>query len=302
MIKGIDISNHQPSVDFNALKNSVQVVIMKATEGVTYKDPLLESHYQKAKEIGFPVGFYHFMSESTSPLEQAEAFYKAIKDKQYEILPCLDIETNNQNRSSSQITDRCLEFLNKFKELSAIDCMIYTGGYFGRDNLDSRIKRYKAWIAHYGVSSPMSTGFNEVVGHQYTSSGNVHGINGNVDLNNFTEGIFINVQQPIVEQPRQQVNTGDSSIRALQQEIKTQFDAGLVVDGIPGPKTLAAAPLVKEGAQGNITRWIQSKVGTTADGVFGPNTKQAVKNYQASRGLSADGIVGQNTWRKLLGL
>lgn len=301
MIKGIDISNHQPSVDFNALKNSVQVVIMKATEGVTYKDPLLESHYQGAKAAGFQVGFYHFMSESSSPSQQAEAFYNAIKDKQYEILPCLDIETNNQNRSASQITDRCLEFLNKFKELSGIDCMVYTGGYFGRDNLDKRIKSYKAWIAHYGVSSPMSTGFNEIVGHQYTSSGNLHGINGNVDLNNFTEGIFIN-SQPIVEQPRQQINTGDSSIRTLQQEINSQFTAGLVVDGIPGPKTLAAAPLVKEGAQGNITRWIQGKVGTSADGVFGPNTKQAVKNYQASRGLSTDGIVGQNTWRKLLGL
>jgi murein L,D-transpeptidase YcbB/YkuD len=141
-----------------------------------------------------------------------------------------------------------------------------------------------------------------VVGHQYTSSGNVHGINGNVDLNNFTEEIFVNSKQPIVEQPRQQVNTGNSSIRTLQQEINIQFAAGLVVDGIPGPKTLAAAPLVKEGAQGNITRWIQSKVGTRADGVFGSNTKESVKNYQASRGISADGIVGQNTWRKLLGL
>ncbi len=302
MLKGIDISNYQVNVDFNALKNAVQVVIIKATEGVSFIDPKLESHYQGAKNAGFPVGFYHFMSEKTSPSEQAVEFYNAIKNKSYEIIPVLDIENNSQNRNASQITDRCLEFLAKFKELSGLDCIIYTGGYFGRDNLDSRIKRYKAWIAHYGVSAPMATGFYNVVGHQYTSNGRVSGINGNVDLNNFTEGIFINNQQTPVEPPRQESNSGNNIIRELQQEFNRQLNSGLVVDGIAGPKTLSAAPLIKQGAQGNITKWIQEKVGTTPDGIFGVNTKQAVINFQKSQGLSADGIVGQNTWRKLLGL
>ncbi len=35
------------------------------------------------------------MSEKTNPSKQAEDFYKAIKDKEYNVLPCLDIETNN---------------------------------------------------------------------------------------------------------------------------------------------------------------------------------------------------------------
>ncbi|SHH50365.1 N-acetylmuramoyl-L-alanine amidase [Clostridium intestinale] len=96
--------------------------------------------------------------------------------------------------------------------------------------------------------------------------------------------------------------SGDTYIIEIQQEFNKQFNSGLSVDGIPGPKTLAASPLVKEGAQGNITRWIQSKVGTHVDGVFGPITKQAVKNYQNHTGLYVDGVVGQNTWRKLLGL
>ncbi|WP_326513762.1 GH25 family lysozyme [Clostridium intestinale] len=307
MIKGIDISNHQPSVDFNALKNSVQVVIMKATEGVTYKDQLLESHYQKAKIAGFPVGFYHFMSESTSPSEQAEAFYKAIKDKQYEILPCLDIETNNQNRSATQITDRCLEFLNKFKELSGIDCMIYTGGYFGRDNLDSRIKGYKAWIAHYGVNSPMSTGFSNVVGHQYTSSGNVHGINGNVDLNNFTEGIYISGQHTTIDQLRKEIDI-NGWVARLQTECNMQGFSNQKIDNAPGPVTLGGCPMLKLGASGKITRLLQERLNAlgfncgTIDGIFGDKTRAAVIAFQASRGLSQDGIVGQNTWRKLLGL
>lgn len=35
------------------------------------------------------------------------------------------------------------------------------------------------------------------------------------------------------------------------------------------------------------------------DGIFGSQTRNAVINYQRSRGLSADGIVGCNTWRSI---
>ena len=35
------------------------------------------------------------------------------------------------------------------------------------------------------------------------------------------------------------------------------------------------------------------------DGIFGNNTYNAVRRYQASRGLAVDGIIGCNTWRSL---
>jgi len=39
---------------------------------------------------------------------------------------------------------------------------------------------------------------------------------------------------------------------------------------------------------------------TAADGAFGGKTENAVKRFQATRGLSQDGIVGNSTWSKLL--
>ena len=101
--------------------------------------------------------------------------------------------------------------------------------------------------------------------------------------------------------------SGDAWVRNLQAELNAQGfrdSSGnkLVVDGIAGSKTLSACPTLKVGARGNITKLMQQKVETTTDGIFGNGTKQAVINYQRSKGLSADGIVGQNTWRKLLGL
>ena len=45
LLKGIDISNHNGSIDFNAVKgDGVEAIIMKATEGVDYVDPKFDSY------------------------------------------------------------------------------------------------------------------------------------------------------------------------------------------------------------------------------------------------------------------
>ena len=101
--------------------------------------------------------------------------------------------------------------------------------------------------------------------------------------------------------------SGDAWVRSLQAELNVQGFRDnngnrLVVDGIAGSKTLSACPTLRIGARGNITKLMQQKIGVAADGIFGNGTKQAIINYQRSKGLVVDGIVGQNTWRKLLGL
>ena len=65
---------------------------------------------------------------------------------------------------------------------------------------------------------------------------------------------------------------------------------------------MSACPTLSIGASGNITKWVQSKLNVTADGLFGEDTRQAVIEYQASNCLKGDGIVGKNTWKKLLGM
>ena len=42
--------------------------------------------------------------------------------------------------------------------------------------------------------------------------------------------------------------------------------------------------------------FLQGRLGLKTDGSFGPKTEEAVKEYQASKGLVADGIVGAKTW------
>jgi len=64
-------------------------------------------------------------------------------------------------------------------------------------------------------------------------------------------------------------------------------------------------PTISAGATGNAVRRAQRalrrtpNLGLVVDGVFGPATETAVKEFQQGAGLAADGIVGPQTWNAL---
>lgn len=108
-----------------------------------------------------------------------------------------------------------------------------------------------------------------------------------------------------------QTNTtskGDDWVRRLQQECNNQGFSKQKVDGIPGSKTLAGCPTLRQGARGNITKLLQERLVSLGyntngvDSIYGSGTANAVYSYQKNKGLVADKICGQATWRKLLGL
>ena len=57
--------------------------------------------------------------------------------------------------------------------------------------------------------------------------------------------------------------------------------------------------VLKLGSRGNEVKVLQEKLNLKADGIFGPLTEEAVKDFQRSNGLEVDGIVGANTLPKL---
>jgi hypothetical protein len=88
-----------------------------------------------------------------------------------------------------------------------------------------------------------------------------------------------------------------------------QTAKGLASDGIVGPNTwtkLIANHTVKAGSHGDDVRAVQYLLANVygyslaVDGVFGPDTNNAVRDFQAAHGLPADGIVGSNTWKALI--
>lgn len=57
--------------------------------------------------------------------------------------------------------------------------------------------------------------------------------------------------------------------------------------------------LLKKGSTGEDVKKLQTRLGISADGSFGPGTEAKVKEWQSLNGLTADGIVGDTTWGKL---
>lgn len=57
--------------------------------------------------------------------------------------------------------------------------------------------------------------------------------------------------------------------------------------------------VLKVGSTGDLVKKLQEKLGTGADGSFGPGTEKALKEWQTKNGLTADGIAGPATLAKL---
>jgi peptidoglycan DL-endopeptidase CwlO len=83
---------------------------------------------------------------------------------------------------------------------------------------------------------------------------------------------------------------------------------GLEVDGIVGPITRGALNGGTSTSSGSskgpapsrtVTIAVQQKLGLSADGVYGPQSRAAVKAFQARNGLEVDGVVGPATMAAL---
>ena len=93
-----------------------------------------------------------------------------------------------------------------------------------------------------------------------------------------------------------------------QIELNEQFGYNLDVDGIFGQDTYDHTPIVRYGAEGNITRAIQSILycrgydTNGVDGLYYDGTEDAVRTFQANQGFTGkdlDGVYGPKTGYRL---
>lgn len=126
-------------------RDDVDGVIVKATQGTTYVNPIGDQQYQLAKSKGKLLGFYHYAGGG-DPIAEADFFYKNTKNYFGEAVPCLDWESN-QNSAWNQL-GWCEKFVDRIHDLTGVWCLLYTG-VEGIQANKSLATKCGLWLANY---------------------------------------------------------------------------------------------------------------------------------------------------------
>jgi lysozyme len=136
--------------------------------------------------VGLKVGSYHFFRPQLSARGQFDNFMSRVETRRQDLLPVVDIETTN-GVSDAVLQSRLLEFCELLEKEFGKKPIIYTGKNFYNKHIhgNSRLRAYKFFIAAYSFIEPDLYDDNDYVLWQYSATGSVRGIRGNVDMSRF---------------------------------------------------------------------------------------------------------------------
>lgn len=193
---GIDVSSHNGSIDWNAVAQSgVEYVIIRCGyrgygSGVLVEDSRYRTNIKGALNAGLKVGVYFFSQalDEIEAVEEASMVLNAISGYQITFPIFLDVEYSNTSKngradglSVSQRTAVCNAFCKTITNAG-----YRAGVYANKDWLYNHIdtsqfpSSTKIWLAQY-AKTPNYSGRYEM--WQYSCTGSISGIKGNVDLN-----------------------------------------------------------------------------------------------------------------------
>lgn len=191
---GIDVSEWQEEIDFRKVKeDGIEIVYIRASQGFSYEDSKFEENYKKAKEQNLKVGAYHYVTARTEEeaRQQARFFVSLLSSKRIDCKLAMDFEYFD-GLTKEEINKIALAFLKEIEKISKKEPIVYSNTYDAKYIFNEEVAKYPLWVAQYGVNSPQNNGkWNNWTGWQYTSTGRINGINGNVDRDKYTKEILL---------------------------------------------------------------------------------------------------------------
>jgi GH25 family lysozyme M1 (1,4-beta-N-acetylmuramidase) len=182
-IKGIDVSKWQGTINWASVKDAgIQFAMLRSSYGSSSVDSTFETYYQQAKANGIAVGAYHYSYATTIAKATTEVNFliSKLNGKQFEYPICVDIEDTSQSSLDQEtLTEIALTYLEKLRDAGYYPIIYANKKWFLYRLDDSKLTYYNHWVAQWG-SSITYTG--NVGMWQYSSTGVISGISGNVDL------------------------------------------------------------------------------------------------------------------------
>lgn len=201
IIKCVDVSSYQGDINWNLVKSAgVNYAILKVIRKDLNPDTKFEKNWNGCKSVGVIVdGVYNYSYATTVAKAKTDAKKVLSILNGRKCTVWLDLEDKCQQGLGSLLKD----IINAYRDVivsAGYDFGIYTGPSFYNPYIKpyiSQIKCDKWWLARYyngynkmtisinpneQYNPKLMIGISDIYAWQYTSSGQVSGINGGVDL------------------------------------------------------------------------------------------------------------------------
>lgn len=328
LYEGPDISVHQGAVDIKRVRDAgCKRVGIRAGYGKNNIDQRYVPNAQACYNLGVDVLLYWFSYAYTADMAVAEAGYAIAQAAKYwkRCPVAFDFEYDSVNYARKNgvpvtkglATDMAIAFLQRVKEAGYVP-VIYTNrdyllNYFDMDRITAALGTIYVWYARYASALPASEADIPDI-WQYTSTGRVPGVTGNVDMNRFCTDFFDSFENTIPAEREERTNLNIKAFQAAANADGYRDADGRLLeeDGLDGPKTQHArkqiALQVKKsgrkyvtGSTGAVVGWWQQRCNEilghnqAVDRKYGPASRTETMAVQRKLGLKVDGIAGYNS-------
>lgn len=305
--QGIDVSNWQGYIDYSkVVADGIEIVYIKSSQGTNFEDPYFETNYENAKANGLKVGFYHYLTATTTEeaIQEARFFASVISGKVPDCKLVMDYESFG-GVEREEINQIARTFLENVESITNKPAIVYSDLFNAQNTFDSSIGNdYELWLAYYGNYNSLNdveTSWNNWIGVQYTDMGEISGINGFTDRNLFTQDILIGEDSkiPNIDNPLETNNTQTITYIVQSGDTLSQIAArygttvqeivnlngitnpNLIFPGeklkiitnsnIPGQQTGDTGSIIYTVQRGNTLSQIAQKFGTTVQEIASVN-------------------------------
>lgn len=183
---GLDVSHHQGVIDWDLLFTEkgfdtiIDFVYCKVTEGSDHIDTQWQRNRDYLNKHGISNGAYHYFNPKSLPRPQAAFFLANYQIRSIDLPPVLDVE--DEGFSDEDLRAKVLIWCEEIKKATGIKPIIYTSLNFYETKFRGKMDGYNFWIAAYSREPQYMTD-REVLHWQFSESGRLPGIDGDVDLN-----------------------------------------------------------------------------------------------------------------------
>lgn len=191
-IQGIDVSRWQNEIDWQKVKGAgTRFAFIKATEGGDFIDSNFRDNWDGAKKSGIARSAYHFVYWCRPAKDQLNWFIRNVPKDPDALPPTIDVEWNHLSRcpktSPALARAKMRELLVGLHAHYGKKPVIYTDINFHEDVLEgtAEFDDYPFWIRSTAARPEERYEKRQWEFWQFTTTGRVPGISGDVDRNAF---------------------------------------------------------------------------------------------------------------------